>query len=200
MKNKFWPTATIILVIIFAICIYSFRRLRIENDRIRRELDNFKYDYSTMIKDQDLKISPPMVFRHKNVNPGNFDEVWENGSVYIRIHDSICLPCSSFMFDKIINSYSNSKRYKLIVLGSYKMNHNFIGDVKKLGLEKLTYTNSADELGFIGADSLNVPYLFTISDKKISTLLILHETNDKEIDAFFSLVERLLIDHEGDAY
>lgn len=192
MKNKFWPTATIILVVLFAIFIYSFRRLRIENNTIIGKLDNCNYDYSTMIKDQDQKTLPQMVFRHQYVNPGNFDKVWEDGSVYIRIHDSICLPCSSFMFDKIINSYSNSTRYKLSVLGSYKMNHNFIGDVKKLGLEKISYTNSADEFGFIGADRLNVPYLFTISDNMISTLLILHETNDNEIEAYFNMIDRLL--------
>jgi len=145
-----------------------------------------------MIKDLELKILPPMVFAHTYVNPGSFEEVWDDGTVYIRIHDSICSPCSSFIFDYIIKNYANSKRYKLHVLGSYKMNYNFLGDMKKLGLDQIAYTNSADELGFIGADSLNVPYLFTISDRKISTLLILSVTKDIEIEAYFNMIDRLL--------
>jgi hypothetical protein len=192
MKNKFWPTATIILVVLSAIFIYSLRRLRIENATLRRDLHSYIDGYSTMIKDQELKTLPPIVFAHTYVNPGSFEEVWNEGTVYIRIHDSICLPCSSFVFDNIINNYTNSKRFKFHVLGSYKMNYNFLGDIKKLGLDKLAYTNSADDLGFIGADSLNVPYLFTMSDRKISTLMILSAAKDIEIEAYFKMIDRLL--------
>ena len=149
-------------------------------------------DYTTLVKDQEKKILPQMVYGNRNINPEGFAQDLDESTVFIRIHDSICLPCSSFVFDKIIANYSNSSKFKLQVLGSYHQNYNFIGDVKKLGLEKIGYTNSANEMGFIGADSLNVPYLFTIKNKKLSSILILLATSDNELQTYFQFIDRIL--------
>jgi hypothetical protein len=193
MKDKFWLITTLILFLLSSIFLFGLRKIRLENTSLQKDLQTYINEYSSVIKESELKILSPMNSYNKYVDSKGFQEDWNDSTVYLRIHDSICMPCSSFMFDYIVNKYLNSKRYNLHILGSYKMNHNFVGDLKKLGLERVKCTNSVDQLGFIGADSLAVPYLFTISDSKISSMLILSAAKNIEIDTYFNMIDRILL-------
>ena len=108
MKNKFWPSVAIILALLSTFSFYTLRKLRIENEAISWKLQSYVNDYSEMIENHELKTLSPLLFRNKHVNPYGFLETWNDSTIYIRIHDSICLPCSTTILDKIIYSYANS--------------------------------------------------------------------------------------------
>lgn len=177
--------AIIAITIMASLCVHINQTQQTARETLlnkQKQYDNCRFELMDKNEKQQYTI-----LSEGQTLPDNL-KLKENVCI-LRLHDGACLGCYAENIIRLFNILE-AEKMEIFILGSYSTQKQFQAELS--GITELNATNSLNIRGLtcLPADSLDCPYLFSITNNKSRNVFIFEKGNFDMIYEYIQMLKR----------